>query len=168
MKFRYLPVALAIFFLTTSAALADEASKAKKIEEFFRLAKMDEMLRAVMSMSAEQMKSGFVQELTGVRVPPEKQKAVDEFIDRMNKVLMDALAWEKLQPEYVKLFAGAYSEQEVDDLIAFYRSPTGQAMVARSGPLMAKSSQIVQQKVMAAQAELQRLTREFTAQQKKQ
>jgi hypothetical protein len=67
-----------------------------------------------------------------------------------------------MKPEYVRLYSEAYTEQQIDDMLTFYRSSTGQAMVAKTPDLMAKSSVIVQQRVMAARPEMQKLIQEFT------
>lgn len=154
----------AILCFSVLPICADEASKTAKVEEFFRLAKMDEMLRQTLALSASQVKSGMLQEMIGVKLPPEIEKSQEEFQDKITRIISDALAWEKIEPAYVKLFAEAYSEQELDDIVAFYRSPTGQAMVSKGPSLMTKASEIVQQRMAIAMPELQKLMRDFMAQ----
>jgi hypothetical protein len=100
----------------------------------------------------------------GVKLPPDQETALGEFQDKVARIVSDALAWEKLKPAYVKLFTEAYSEAELDDIIAFYRSPTGQSMVAKAPSLMAKASEIAQQRLATVMPELQALTRDFGAQ----
>jgi hypothetical protein len=60
----------------------------------------------------------------------------------------------------VNLFADAYSEAELDDIIAFYKSPTGQAMVAKGPLLMTKASGIAQQRLAEVMPRLQELMRD--------
>ena len=147
-----------------SAAYGDEASKAAKVEEFLRLAKMDEMLRQSLALATSQVKSGVLKEMMGVKLPPEMQKNADVLQDKVSRVVSDALAWEKLKPAYVKLFADAYSEAEIDDIVAFYKSSTGQSMVAKSPLIMTKASEIVQRRMTEAQPELQKLIHDFMSQ----
>jgi len=164
MKPNFWFVAGTLFCLAASVAYADEATKAAKVEEFFKLAKMDEMLRQTMDLTMRQVKTGVLQQMMDVKLPPDQETALGEFQDKVARIMSDALGWEKLKPAYVKLFAEAYSEAELDDIIAFYRSPTGQAMVAKSPALMAKGSEIVQQRLATAMPELQALMRDFKAQ----
>jgi hypothetical protein len=89
---------------------------------------------------------------------------VDELQRKLGDVIASTLDWQKLKPAYVKLFAEAYSEIELDDLIAFYRSPTGQAMVSKTPALMTKSTEIVRERMLAAQSQVQQLMREFIVQ----
>jgi hypothetical protein len=111
-----------------------------------------------------QVNSGALQAVMGVKLAPEQEKAVAELQDKVTRIVADALAWEKLKPAYVKLFAEAYSEVELDDILAFYKSPTGQSMVAKNPLLMTKASEIVQQRMAAAQPELEKLVRDLMVQ----
>jgi hypothetical protein len=54
-------LAITALYLSASLANADDASKAAKVEEFFRLAKTDETIRRLLALSADQMKSGVLQ-----------------------------------------------------------------------------------------------------------
>lgn len=157
-------VASAILCLAASVARADDASKTAKVEEFLRLTKMDETIRQSMDLAMHQVKAGVVQQITGAKLSADQEKALGEFQDKVARVISDALAWEKLKPAYVKLFADTYSETELDDMIAFYKSPTGQSMVAKSPSLMTKSGEIAQQRLAAVMPQLQGLMRDFTAQ----
>jgi hypothetical protein len=164
MKHKSLLAASALLCLAASVAYADEATKTAKVEEFLRLSKVDEKLRQGMDLAMRQVKAGVVQQIMGVKLPPDQETALGEFQDKVARIVSDALAWEKLKPAYVKLFTEAYSEAELDDIIAFYRSPTGQSMVAKAPSLMAKASEIAQQRLATVMPELQALTRDFGAQ----
>ena len=154
--------------LLTSPAFADDASKTAKVEEFFQLAKMDDLLRQTLTMTMNQLKSGIFQQLAGVKLAPDQEKLMDEYQDRLSHVISDALSWEKLKPGYVKLFADAYTEAELDDIVAFYKSPTGRSMVAKTPMLMTKATSVVQAKMEEAMPALQKVIQDFMAQTKKQ
>jgi hypothetical protein len=154
--------------LLVSPAYADDASKTAKVEEFFQLAKMDDLLRQTLTMTMNQLKSGIFQQLAGVKLAPDQEKLMDEYQDRLSKVISDALSWEKLKPGYVKLFADAYTEPELDDIVAFYKSPTGRSMVAKTPMLMTKATSVVQAKMEEAMPALQKVIQDFMAQTKKQ
>ena len=164
MKRTSLVVASAILCLAASVAYADEANKTAKVEEFLRLTKMDETLRQTIDLAVHQMKSGVAQQITGVKLSPDQEAALGAFQDNAARIMSDALAWEKLKPAYVKLFTEAYSEAELDDIVAFYRSPTGQSMVAKGPSLMAKAAELAQQRLATVMPQLQALMRDFTAQ----
>jgi uncharacterized protein len=154
--------------LLGSPAYADDASKTAKVEEFFQLAKMDDLLRQTLTMTMNQIKSGIFQQLAGVKLAPDQEKLMDEYQDRLSTVISDALSWEKLKPGYVKLFAEAYTESELDDIVAFYKSPTGRSMVAKTPMLMTKATTVVQAKMQEAMPALEKVVQDFMEQAKKQ
>ena len=54
-----------------------------------------------------------------------------KFTQKIQAVISGALSWNKLEPEYTKIYEDAYTEQQIDDILAFYKSPTGQVMVEK-------------------------------------
>jgi uncharacterized protein len=146
-----------------SAVRADEASKAAKVEEFLKVSHTEQTLSQGMAMMLSQAKSGMLQKMLNVTPTPEQTKANDELQDKLAAILTQALSWEKLKPAYVKLYASAYTEEELDGIVAFYKSPAGQALVTNTPAIMAKSSVIVQQQLASAMPEIQKLLKEVEA-----
>jgi hypothetical protein len=75
--------------------------------------------------------SGLIIQQLGANTP-EQQKIVDRAIS----ILMP-----KLIERVTVVYAGVYSEQELTDILAFYKSPAGKAMVAKQPEAMAKAGQ---------------------------
>ncbi len=153
-------------FLAALPAFADDASKTAKVEEFLKLAKMDDTLRQALALSANQIKSGMLQQMTGTKLSPEQEKSMGEFQDKVTALVSGALSWEKMKPAYVRLYADAYTEPQIDDILAFYRSPSGQAMVAGNASLMTKASAIAQKQLAEVMPELQKLIHDMVEQSK--
>lgn len=150
-----------LLFVLVPVTKADDASKRAKIEEIFKVSKLDQLLKQSIAMSMNQVKSGFYQQLFGVKVPPDQQQTMVEFQDKVEKLMTDALSWESLEPAYAKIFADAYTEEEIDGILAFYKSPSGQALLAKTPVLMAQGSLLAQQRVTAIQPQLQELMKEY-------
>jgi len=159
-------IAIAALSVAASPSFADDASKAAKVEEFFKLSKMDDTLRQALALSANQIKSGMLQQMTGVKLSPEQEKSMGEFQDKVTTLVSGALSWEKMKPAYVKLYADTYTEPQLDDIVAFYKSPTGQAMVAGNSSMMTKASAIAQKQLAEVMPELQKMIRDFVEQSK--
>jgi uncharacterized protein len=155
-----------ILFSGVSAVRADEAARAAKAEEYLRVSHTEQMLSQSMSTMLTQTKSGMLQQMFGVTLTPEQTKASEELQDKLAVILTNALSWEKLKPLYIKVYADAFTEEELDGIIAFYKSPAGQAMIAKTPALMTKSAELVQQQMATAMPEIQKLMKDFTARQK--
>jgi uncharacterized protein len=164
MRPKLLSLAGILLCVAVSALHADEASKTAKVEEFFRVSHTEQMLSQTMSMALNQTKSGVLQQMAGVHSTPEETKSLNDFQDKMSAILTNALSWEKLKPIFVKVYADAFTEEELDGLVAFYKSPAGQAMIAKTPSIMTKSNELIQQQMAPAMAEIQKLVRDTAAQ----
>lgn len=146
------------------AAHANDASKAAKVEEFFKVARIDQLSTQLMQQTFDQVNSGMMQQMMGVKLTPEQQKRVDELSKKIQKLLFDGLGWNSLEPDYAKLYEAAYTEDQIDGILAFYKSPSGQAMVEKSPILIKQSSALVQDRMKAMMPQLQQTMRDFAAQ----
>jgi len=93
---------------------------------------------------------------------PAQQKLVDDYINQVQSITQGAVSWEKVKPVIVQVYSDTYTDQELDGILAFYHSPAGQALVAKSPQLMNKTMQLVQSQVSTVQPQLQQANEEFT------
>jgi hypothetical protein len=161
-----LRILLAVLMLScfTLSAHADDTSKLAKVHEFFKISKVDQLSAQVMQQVMDQVNSGMMQQLTGTHLTPDQQKQLNEFNKKAQDLIASSVGWEKLEPEYAKLYVEAYSEQQLDDILAFYKSPTGQAMVQKNPELLKQSTAIAQGHLAAAMPQLQKLMKDYIAQ----
>ena len=59
-------IAIAVLSLAPSA-YAGDAGRTAKVEELFRLSRIDQLLRQSLTLAAEQVKSGLIQQIMGVK-----------------------------------------------------------------------------------------------------
>jgi uncharacterized protein len=64
------------------------------------------------------------------------------------------LAWRDLEPEYVRLYASLYTEEQMRDIAAFFRTPTGRRVSEVAPELVVRTSAIAQSRVAAHVSEL--------------
>ena len=80
------------------------------------------------------------------------------------KVVSDSVGWASLEPEYVKLYAATYSEEEIDGILAFYKSPVGQKMLEKTPELSSGGMKIVQGRMGDFQPKIKALQDEYMKQ----
>lgn len=158
---------LALLMLTFSCipliARAEDASKIAKVHEFFKVAKMDVAANVAMNTTITRVNSRLTQQFLAVNVTTVKQQRVNELNERLKKLIINTLSWDSLEPEYTKLYAAAYTEQQLDDLIAFYKTPTGQA-VAQQTPILAQQiGDVSQERLAALLPQIQRIVKDFVS-----
>jgi uncharacterized protein len=162
--FPLLAVLFAVFCCVNMPAHADEASHTAKVHEFFKVAKLDQLSAQIMKQAMDQVNSGLMQQMLGVQLTPEQQKQADDLKAKISAVLTNALGWDKLEPEYTRMYAAAFTEQQMDDILAFYKSPTGQAMIEKNPVLLEQSSALAQQRMTQVTPEIEKLIKDFVTQ----
>jgi hypothetical protein len=95
---------------------------------------------------------------------PEQQKQITDFQQRVMDTVNQKIGWKALEPDFISLYSSTYTEEELDGIIAFYKSPVGQKMIEKTPELTAKSTQVTQQKMSELQPLLNQMVQDFMKQ----
>jgi len=150
---------LAILLALPLAAHADEASKRAKIDEMFGLLHMDTLMQQMSDASLKQAKSTF-----DTMVPNADQATKDKaavYMDRMITLIYGEIGWKSLEPEFAKIYDANFTEAQLDDILAFYKSPTGVVLVQKLPVLTQQGMQIAQARMVDLQPKLKQLIDEM-------
>ena len=161
---RWIAVLVVMLVMAPCGARADEASKQAKARDLFATMHMDHMLDQMMHSIQGEVEA-MAQSMPGAQQMTAHQKQLtQEFMDKSMKVVNDSVGWTALEPEYVKLYASTYSEAEIDGILAFYKSPVGQAMLAKTPQLSTSGMQIVRSRMGDFQPKMQALQKDYMKQ----
>lgn len=61
----------------------------------------------------------------GQALTPQQQRVADTIPAKLTAILRDELSWSQMLPMYVKLYQETFTQEEIDGLIAFYKTPVG-------------------------------------------
>src|SRR5450755_2999731 len=128
---KYIPVYLIIGVTLLWCApplRADEASKSAKAEELLQLTQGDQMVKMM-----EPMMKGMVAQFDK-DISAEQRAKVGEMQGKMMELI--AVGISKAKPALVKVYADTYTEEEIDGILAFYKSPTGKALLQKMPEVM--------------------------------
>lgn len=158
---RYVAVVLMVLTVGCCCARADEASKRAKAEQLFMLLRMDTMMDQLMGGVKRQVQQ-ITESMPGVdQANPEQKKQITDFQQRVMDVVNKKIGWKALEPDFITLYASTYTEEELDGIVAFYKSPIGQKMIEKTPELTTKSTQITQQKMSELQPQLSQMVQDF-------
>ena len=87
---------------------------------------------------------------------PNLKKYKDVMIEFFNKYM----SWESLKDDFIKIYKEEFTENEIKDLIEFYKTETGKKAMKKMPILMQKGSMIGQQRVQENIHELERMIQE--------
>ena len=125
------PVSLIIgvtFLWCASPARADEASKSAKAEELLQLTYGDAMMKMM-----EPMMNGMLAQMDK-DMPAEQRAKAGEMQGKMMALV--AVSLSKAKPALAKVYADTYTEEEIDGILAFYKSPAGKALLQKMPEVM--------------------------------
>jgi hypothetical protein len=71
------------------------------------------------------------------------------------------LGWNVMEPEYIKLYADTFTDEELDGIIAFYKSPAGISLIEKTPELTKQASALVQAKMVILQPQMKQLLEDF-------
>jgi hypothetical protein len=151
-------LALAAALSLGSAVLyADDASKEAKIEEMFRITKVDQMQTQMM----EQMKGVLGNIFDQPGTPAEVRNNRKELEDEVFAIIRKRVSWEKMRPEFVRAYSETLTEPELDSILAFYKTPGGMAILEKMPTLMKKGIEIGQAQMKDVVPEVQQTVERF-------
>ena len=120
---------------------ADEVSKTAKIEELMHVAQYDRMLKTVLDQM-KNMQAGQLAQMSATGEDRERQEAVQR---KTMALIAERMSFDKFKPIYVKVYAETFTEEEIDGVLGFYKSPAGKAMVEKMPLMMARMMPLMQQ-----------------------
>lgn len=152
-------IGFAAAFLLAGAAWADDASRMAKADELLRITKGDQNFKPLLARAQAMLKAEAVR-----KEPADADKAARAAIEqKISQILSDEMNWDKLRPQFVKLYADKFTEEELEGILSFYKSPLGQAWTAKSSELTAEAVKVSGQAMQDAQAKIRKVIEQATA-----
>lgn len=144
-------VLLLSFLIFSTNLYAEQTAKQQKIDELVNVMNMDAMVDSMYSQVEGMMQNMSVQ----MGVKPDEKPIFDKYYADMTEVLKTKMSWQKMQPMMVDLYDKQFSEQEINDMLAFYKTESGQAILRKMPQVMQASMQMSQVLVQDAMPEIQ-------------
>lgn len=120
-----------------------------------------QMLDAVMQQMDATMKNVMQQVTQGQPAPPEVQRTFDKTRDEVVAAFKEEFTWEKLQPVYMRIYQKSFTQEEVNGMTAFYKTPIGQALIAKMPAVMQNSMNETTQMLGPVMQRIQRMQQEM-------
>ncbi|HZO51136.1 MAG TPA: DUF2059 domain-containing protein, partial [Bryobacteraceae bacterium] len=96
-------------------------------------------------------------------VPREVRPKVEEAKRRVLELIKRRFSWQVMKPQYMKLYEEAFTDEEIDGMIAFYSTPAGQSCLKKIPIVMQRSMVIGRDAMMELNPEIQRIFKEAAA-----
>ena len=136
-------VIVAVF---ASASVFAQSSKPtqESLNKLFELTDTQAMLPRVQAQMDDMMKNMMQDMLKSKSVTPEQQKALDVFRSKVMKIQKDEITWEAIEPKMSAIYQNSLTQEDVDGIIAFYQTPTGQSFIKKMPEIMQQTMLMMQ------------------------
>jgi uncharacterized protein len=141
-------------------AHADEASRRAKAQEMLALLHMDRLLDQMMNNVLDQM-STVTKQLGGNNVKSEDQTKIEEFQKKVFELIQSQMGWKALEPDYVDMYAKNFTDEQLDAILVFYKSPAGAALIEKLPTLTTQGTELAQARVATLMPQLKQMIADF-------
>jgi len=152
----------AVLLLALPLAHADQASKRTKIQEMITLSNSEGMMNQMLDQMSAAMKNAAAQQAARYQFTPEQQQIQDSFNTKIAGIIAQSLSMDKLRPIIIQTYDETYTEDEIDGILNFYRSPVGKAFLAKTPQLMTRTMTLMQQQMANLQPQLEQAAKELS------
>jgi len=145
--------------------MAEPASESS-IKQLLAVTQAKKLLDGMQAQLDSLMDNVIQQALKGKSPTAKQQEAITHMKNNMVALLQGDLAWEKLEPMYLRLYTESFTEEEVGGMLAFYKTPAGQAVINKMPVLMQKTMLEVQKMSSGLAPRMQEIQKDFAAEMK--
>jgi hypothetical protein len=98
--------------------------------------------------------------LQGKALTPARQAIVERMHAKMVAMVDEMLNWDALLPMYLRVYRESFTQDELDGMTAFYKTPAGQAVVKKMPVVMQRVLGEMQVMLKPMQEKIQQIQRE--------
>ncbi len=140
-------IVMMFIVVSTSAYGADNKPSEKSIKELLRVTESQKMVDGMYGQMDNYMKTFMQQAIKDQPLTQEQQKQLGDMQARMIAIFRQEMNWENLEPLVTKIYRDSFTQQDVDGMLAFYTSSSGQAVIKKM-PLVMQNTMNEMQKLM--------------------
>lgn len=132
--------------LVAAPAHAQGADDAR-IDRLLEVTRSQQLIDSMLPQLEASQQQMFEQLTAGRTVSADQQASMERIRTRSNAAMRQVLAWDNLEPIYRDLYRETFSAEDIDAMLAFYESPTGQRVLDKM-PLLMEKSMVAMQRVV--------------------
>jgi hypothetical protein len=158
-------VFILLAFIVLPGAMSDDSQVSEgSVKELMAVLQTHKLVDEAYSQMDAAMQSSMQHVILGRKMSPEQQKIMDDMRAKIIALFKDNMKWDTLEPTLCDLYRRTFTQQEVDGMLSFYKSPSGQAVIAKMPLVMQNTMQLVQTLMTSLMPKIQQIQRDTIAQ----
>ncbi len=129
------------------------------VEELLEVTNVKSIVDTMYS-EIDQMLEGLA---TQLGISEEEQPIFKKYLTKVKASVNEEISWDKMKDPMIELYMKHYTEKEIRDILAFYKTDTGKSLVEKMPLVMQDSMQLSQSTFRKTLPKIQELAEEMQA-----
>lgn len=130
---------LSLALACSTVFAADTKPSEASIKELLTVSEAQKVVDSVMGQIDGMMKNMMDQATNGQPLTAAQQTAFGKYQTKVGALMREELTWAKFEPLYIQIYQASLTQEEVDGIVAFYKTSAGQALVKKMPMIMQKT-----------------------------
>lgn len=161
----FIKIVVALLSLTFNLVCQAEttAPSNESIQELITVTDSKKMLDSMSAGLDSFMDTAMQQALQGKTITPERDAILTKMKTKMTALMKEEISWSKLEPVTIQIYKESFSQEEIDGMLTFYKSHSGQAVIKKMPLVMQKSMSLMQTNMSTLFPRMQKIQEETIA-----
>lgn len=146
---------------TAPAPLPVDAAKLAKVEKLFDEMHIERSTEQMMDLMRRMIVQATENDPAMSAATPQQKQLVVDYQEKAMQLAANSVGWKAMRPEYERIYAADFTDEELDGMIVFYATPAGKAMLDRSPEIAQQTMGMVQQRMTALQPQIRDLMQQL-------
>jgi uncharacterized protein len=125
---------------------------------------LNQALKEMDQGMAQGMEQGLEKSIKGKELNANQKAAVEKFRTKFDQAVKDELSYPKVKEIYIQAYKDTFTQEEVDAITVFYKSPAGKAITTKYPMAMQKANTLMQSRIGPLTTKLQAMLDDFVRQ----
>jgi hypothetical protein len=148
---------VALLFVSSLSWADADAEKRAAVKELLELTDAESMVNVVYEQMEQMVSNTQVQ----LGLKGEERAMFNEYYKQVIELTRSEMNWASLESPLTDIYVKNFSQQELDDIIAFYKSESGKSMIQKMPGITRESMQLSQGIMANLMPKIQQLSVEF-------
>jgi len=156
---------ITLLFASLALSCAAHAAPATDadVDALLAVTRMERMMDQMYNALGPAMQQMMAAMSRDKKLTPEQQRVLDAMPARMIAVMREEMSWEKMRPTYVQIYKEVFTHEEIDGMVAFYKTPAGAATIDKMPLVMQRSMQLTQARMAPMMVKIEAAMRQAVA-----
>jgi hypothetical protein len=138
---------LVSILLSASFACLGATPSVESLDTLLVVSKTESLINSMYAQIEQLMAQTMQQAIAGKTLTAEQREAVEAAPKQFVEIMKNELSWANMKPMYINIYQETFSQDEIDGLIAFYRSPAGAAFIDKMPLVLQKTNVAMQSRI---------------------